>query len=319
MVSGSLITGSWGLIMADWTFRLGDLVETTATGCPSQNAYSATAGLLVGRFLRLTAKERAKQVHLGPPCRPTCGLCGDIALRHAQWATDKLVGHLNNGAPRTRGVLVRDWVTILTWTTSTVHREIEIVTVREALNRWLPEDDPLLPLVLALSTQLLPMSRDARAPRRLRDYVGDPRRSVLAQRQGWAVKPDRDLRSLRIFAAIRQRHGRGVDLLADVLKKLDYGDADPYRTVLSRPETRPGDQAALRALIEDLLADQPTRDWFLLNVEARHSYNEDLRRRTNRYAADVHLLAHDSTLPGELAHHIHGSIDDGDLPADKQC
>lgn len=303
--------------MADWTFRLGDLVEVTATGCPSQNAYSAMAVLLVGRFLRLTAKERAKQVHLGPPCRPTCGLCADIALRHAQWATDKLVGHLNKGAPRTRGELVRDWVTILAWTTSTVQREIEIVTVREALNRWLPEDDPLLPLVLALSTQLLPASRDARAPRRLRDYVGDPRRGILAQRQGWAVKPDRDLRSLRIFAAIRQRHGRGVDLLVEVLKKLDYGDADPYWTVLSRPETQPGDQAALRAVIEDLLTCQPTRDWFMLNVDARHSYNQDLQRRANRFVADVDMLAHDGALPGGLAtHHVRGWFGDANIPVD---
>jgi len=92
----------------------------------------------------------------------------------------------------------------------------------------------------------------------------------------------------------------------EVLRKLDYGDADPYRTVLSRPEARPGDQAALRALIEDLLTRQPTRDWFLLNVDGRHSYNQDLRRRANRYAAEVDMLAHD-TLPGGPAfHHVDG-------------
>jgi len=207
--------------MADWKFRLGDLVETSADGRPTQDAYSAMAVLLVGRFLRLTGRERGKQVHLGPTCRPTCGLCTDIALRHAQWATDKLLGHLHKGVPLTQGAPVRDWETILTWTTSTTRRDTEIITVRDALNRWLPQDDPLLPLVLALSTQLLPTSHDARAPRRMRDYVGDPRKGVLAQRQGWAVKPDRDLRQHRAFRAIRRKHPRGVDLLVDVLKKLE--------------------------------------------------------------------------------------------------
>jgi hypothetical protein len=328
--SGDSIIGLQGWIMADWQFRLGDLVETTAAGRPTQNAYSAMAVLLAGRFLRLTAKERAKQVHLGPQCHPTCGICGDIALRHAQWAADKLVGHLNKGVPWTRGVPVRDWVTILKWTTSAEEREIEIVEVREALNRWLPEDDPLLPLVLALSTQLLPASRDARAPRRLRDYVGDPRKSVLAQRHGWAVKPDRDLRELRVFAAARQGHVRGIDLLVNVLKNLDYGDPDPYQTVLSRPETRPGDQAALRNLIEELLTDPVTRDWFMLNVDARHSYNQDRHRRASNYVTEVDGLARDSgglasdsgglardSLPdGMVSHHAGRSVGTADRPVD---
>ena len=296
--------------MGDWRFRLGDLAATAADGRPTQKVHSAMAVLLVGRFLRLTVNERAKQVPLGPPCRPTCGLCEDIALRHAQWATDKLTGHLVRGAPRTHGAPVRDWMTILHWVTSAEHRDTEVIAVQEALNRWLPASDRLLPLVLALSTQLLPSSRGARAPRRLRDYVGDPRRSVLAQRQGWAVKPNRDLRELRFFSDLRRQHGRGVDLLVEVVKILDYGDADPYRSVLGRPETRPGDQAALRALIEDMLADQPTRDWFMLNVDARHSYNEDLRRRADRYTAEVDVMAEVSELPdGVLVHLTAGSVE----------
>lgn len=302
--------------MADWKYRLSDLAETTAADRPTENAYSAMAALLVGRFLRLTAKERAKQIHLGPQCHPACDICGDIALRHAQWATDKLIGHLNKGVPCTRGVPVRDWATILTWTTSADKREIEIVKVREALNRWLPEDDPLLPLVLALSTQLLPASRDARAMRRLRDYVGDPRKSVLAQRHGWAVKPDRDLRELRVFAAARQRHGRGIDLLVNVLKNLDYGDHDPYKTVLSRPDTRPGDQAALRDLVKELLTDPMTRDWFMLNVDARHSYNQDLRRRANSSVTDTGRLTDDSLPDGIISHHAGRWVGVGDRPVD---
>ena len=299
--------------MADWTLRFGDLAETTATGRPTDKAYSAMAALLVERFLRLTGRERAKQVHLGPACRPTCGLCTDIALRHAQWATNKLIGHLKKGVPNSHGVPVRDWVTILAWTTSDEHRDTEISTVRNALNHWLPQGHPLLPIVLALSTQLLPASSDARAPRRMRDYVGDPRKSIQAQRRGWAVKPDRDLQQHRIFDGIRQRHPRGFELLIEVIKKLDYGDADPYQTVLSCSDTRPGDKAALRAAIAELLNDEQSRDWFMLNVDARHSYNQDLRRRADRYTTDIDMLASDIDLSSEpTPRHDHNSAEDGD-------
>lgn len=289
--------------MTEGKYRLEHLADTSDQGRPSDNAYSAMAMLLVGRFLRLTERERAKQIHLGPACRPACGLCEDVALRHAQWATDKLAGHRRTGPPKTGGVVVRDWVTILTWVSSPDTRDIEVRVMREALERWLSPDDPSLPFVLAIGTQLLPASGRARGPRSMRDYVGDWRKSVVAQGQGWAVKPDRDLTSARMFAATRQRHPRGVQLLVDVVKRLEWGDDEPYHSVLGRSETQVGDQAELRAVIGDLLAAEPTRSWFLRNIDARHSYNQDLRRRTNRFDMDVDLLADDGESPADSWDH----------------
>src|SRR5262249_44335057 len=216
---------------------------------PAEVAYSAMVSLLCEPFLALTRQERGRQVHLGPPCRD-CDLCWDIALRHAQWATNKVHRHLKDGPPQTHDGPVRDWITIVNWVMAPEKGSTRVCAVRDILLSRLPGDHPLLPLVLALRTQLLPSSNDARAPRRTCDFVGDPRRSVLAQRQQWAVKPERDLLERKDFQPLRARHPRGCRLLVHVLKLLDSGDPDPYRTAL----TQPADAAALQALIADLLA-----------------------------------------------------------------
>jgi hypothetical protein len=188
---------------------------------------------------------------------------------------------------------VRDWITIVDWVMSPERGSTRVRAVRDILLSRLPGDHPLLPLVLALRTQLLPSSNDARAPRRKCDFVGDPRRSVLAQRQQWAVKPERDLLARKDFQPLRVRHPRGFRLLVQVLKLLDSGDPDPYRTAL----TQPGDAAALRALIADLLAAPATHEWFMRNVDARHSYNEDLARRRYRPVIAVESVAGPDAAP----------------------
>ncbi len=269
-----------------WTLRLAHLADLTPHGTPTDLACEAMAALTCARFLRLTVSERSRQVHRGGGCRPVCGLCQDIALRHALWAARKLARHLRDGPPSTRGEPVRDWKTILAWVSGPDAQDLEIDTVRRAMSRHLPSDHALLPLVMALNTQLLPSPDDARAPRRMRDVVGDPRRGALAQMHEWAVKPDRDLAQARAFETFRHNHPDGVRLLTQVLRQLDYGDPDPYVSVLSGPDAATH-RDQLAAVIRAMLADDAAHDWFLTNVEARQTYNQDLLQRRFRYTALV--------------------------------
>src|SRR5262249_5934567 len=143
--------------------------------------------------------------------------------------------------------------------------------------------------------QLPPSSNDVRAPRRTCDSAGHPRRSVLAQRQQWAVKPERDLLERKDFQPLRARHPRGCRLLVHVLKLLDSGDPDPYRTAL----TQPADAAALQALIADLLAAPVTHEWFMRAVEAASAYKGDRPPRRYRPATAVEAVAGpDAAAPG---------------------
>ncbi|CAJ59516.1 MULTISPECIES: hypothetical protein [Frankia] len=275
---------------ADWRLRHLAESDPARPDRPSDQAYHAMVELLSRRFLALTRAERARQLHLGPHCRRSCDLCWDIALHHAAWAANKLHRCLRTGPPTTRGEPVRDWVRILAWVQSPPHDDTPVVAVRTALFRHLPGDDPLLPLVHAVATQLLPSAGDVHAMRRTCDFVGDARRSVLAQRHGWAVKPGRDLAQRVLFHGLRERHPRGIQLLLEVLRHLDRGSVDPYSQVLADARSTPGDRATLEALIKDMLADPVTGEWFLREVIARQLYNEDVGRRRYRPPRDVQDL-----------------------------
>lgn len=273
---------------ADWRLRHLAEADSEHPDRPAERAYHAMAAMVSHRFLHLTRAERARQVHLGPRCGPDCDLCWDIALAHAVWAANKVRRQLRDGPPRTsRGEEVRDWVRIMEWIRTPPRDETEVAAVRHAFFHRLPPNDPLLPLVHAVATQLLPSASGARTMRRTSDFVGDARRSVLAQRQGWSVKPGRDLSQRVTFAGFRARHPRGIELLRDVLKRLDHGAVDPYQAVLGREGTSEADRAALLALLRDMFADDAARDWFQREVDARQSYNEDLARRRYRPIEDV--------------------------------
>lgn len=251
---------------------------------PSEQAYSAMAALLARRFLHLTRRERAYQVHLGADCGADCDLCWDIALNHVVWAAKKLHKHLVAGPPLSGGVPVRDWVTILDWVTSPLMCDTLVADVRCGLFHRLPSDDALLPLVHAVATQLLPSVGGARSQRRMVDWVSGPRLSVLALRHGWSVRPRRDLQEKVMFAAARGRHPRAMRLLSEVLAKLDRGAVDPFPDVIA--EGGPGSDRLLWALIEDLLDTDPTHTWFMTEVMARQSHNEHLARRRDLKPVD---------------------------------
>jgi hypothetical protein len=276
--------------MTAWQLKDLGVTNPQDDGRPADAAYAAMVQLISEPFLRVTRLERSRQAHRGSFCQPVCELCWDIALKHAQWATDKLHSHLTKGPPSTRGEPVRDWLTILDWVTSPDRGRALITDIRTGIDRRLAPDDPRLPLVLALRTQLLPSATGARGPRKAREAVGDARRSVVALQQQWAVKPDRDLRTGRRFAPLWTAHRRGCDLLVAVLKSLDHGETEPYRAVLGRPEALAGDEAALRALIRDMLADPDLRAWFLREVDARQSYNQDRAARRFR-PADIESMS----------------------------
>lgn len=284
--------------MAGGAWTLAHLAQPDATrsGRPSENAYSAMVELLCRRFLYLTWRERARQVHLGPACRRDCDICWDIALAHAVWATRKLHKHLVVGAPLTRGEIVRDWETILDVVTSPRFAETLVSDVRAALFRSPRPDDELYRFVHAIAAQLLPSAGGARGLRRTADWVRDPRLGVLAQREGWSVKPARDLLTRRMFADVRGRHPRGIAILVEVLKRLDSGSSDPYREVLSSESP---DARALLDVIAELLAEPSTREWFTTEVEGRQSYNEHLERLRLLRRREVDGVADPSAAPGE--------------------
>jgi hypothetical protein len=252
---------------------------------PSEQAYSATAELLARRFLHLTRRERAYQVHLGAECDPDCDLCWDIALNHVVWAAKKLHKHLVAGPPVSGGVPVRDWVTILDWVTSPLLCDTLVADLRRGLFHRLQPGDELLPLVHAVATQLLPSVDSTRSQRRMVDWVSGPRLSVLALRQGWSVRPRRDLQEKAMFVAVRERHPQGLKLLSEVLAKLDRGVVDPFPDVMA--EGGPGSEGLLWALIEDLLGGDQTHAWFMTEVMARQSHNEHLARRRDFKPADA--------------------------------
>jgi hypothetical protein len=275
--------------MTEWTLKDLGATDQSDASQPADAAYMAMVELVAHPFLRATRLERARQAHQGTICQPVCELCWDIALKHAQWATDKLHSHIRRGPPSTRGEPVRDWVTILDWVTSPDRNTRPIGDIRAGIDHRLAVDDVRLPLVLALRTQFLPSATGARGPRKARESVGDARRSVVALQQQWAVKPDRDLRTGKRFAAVRQEHPRGCELLVHVLKALDNGETEPYQYVLGREDARPQDDDALRALIVDVLADAWLREWFMREVDARQTYNQDQWARRFR-ATDVEAM-----------------------------
>jgi hypothetical protein len=244
---------------------------------PSEQAYSAMSELVARRFLHLTRRERAYQVHLGADCDAECDLCWDIALNHVVWAANKLHKHLVAGPPVSNGVPVRDWVTILDWVTSPLLCDTLVADLRRGLFHRLQPDDQMLPLVHAVATQLLPSVGSSRSQRRMVDWVSGPRLSVLALRQGWSVRPRRDLQEKAMFKPARERHPRALKLLSEVLAKLDRGVVDPFPDVLA--EAGPGSDRLLWALIEELLDGEQTHGWFMTEVMARQSHNEYLARR----------------------------------------
>jgi hypothetical protein len=262
---------------------------------PSEQAYRAMAELLVQRFLHLTRRERTYQVHLGAECTSDCDLCLDIALNHVVWATKKLHKHLAEGPPESGGAPVRDWSTILHWVVSPLQRDTLVADLRRGLFHRLAPHDELLPLAHAVATQLLPSVNSARSQRRMMDWVSGPRLSVLAQRQGWSVRPRRDLKDKAMFARVRERHPLGVKLLCQVLARLDCGVADPFPDVLA--EAGPGADRLLWAVIEELLDGEQTHTWFMTEVMARQSYNEHLLRRRHFAPDDVAEVA-DRGMPG---------------------
>ena len=101
------------------------------------------------------------------------------------------------------------------------------------------------------------------------------RRAVVALQQGWSVRPDRDAKSGRRFAAVRAAHPRGFEVLLQLLRLLDYGDPEPYDRLGEWRDAAPGDTPALRALVTDMLDDDWLRGWFLREVDARQIYNQE--------------------------------------------
>lgn len=268
------------LVMTDWKIAHLAVADPACPTRPGESAYGAMIALLSDRWLDVTRQEREFQVHGRRRCGPPeCDVCAAMSYRAAQSATDKLHRHLHKGPPYTGGVEVRDWRTLLSWVRASELGETRVAVVRAGLYWGLPRGHPVLPLVWAVSAQLLPARPEtggARGPRRMRDAVSDMRRSVLAQQQGWAAKPERDFANRKDFEDARKRHPRGAALLVEVLKCLDYGDPEPYRTVLSGSAAQPGDDRALRDLLAELLSTAVTRDWFLKNVDSRQTYNQDL-------------------------------------------
>jgi hypothetical protein len=205
------------------------------------------------------------------------------------WAIRKLQRHLRQGAPSTRGEPVRDWQTILRYVREPGSADVTVEELRTALSRRLPEDDPLLPLVHAVRTQLLvPRAgpRQVRGPRTAKEAVMDARRAVVALQQGWSVRPDRDARSGRRFEGVRARHPRGFAVLLQLLRLLDYGEPEPYDQLGAWNDAAPGDLAALRALIVDMFEDTWLRAWFMREVDARQVYNQD-QARSRSWTADA--------------------------------
>lgn len=263
-----------------WTLH--DLGSVGSDGRPGDRACAAMVALLRSGFLEATVDERAKQLHARRPCRPVCDICQDVALNYAMWAVRKLQRHLRDGAPLTRGEVVRDWQTIIDHVCGPAAADVTIEELRAALNRRLPEDDPLLPLVHAVRTQLLVPrgvgAKQARGPRTAKEAVMDARRAVVALQQGWSVRPDRDAKSGRRFAGLRAAHPRGFEVLLQLLRLLDYGEPEPYDKLAEWKDARPGDLVQLRAMIGGMLDDDWLRDWFMREVDGRQVYNQDQAR-----------------------------------------
>lgn len=281
-----MIDGTTDLATTRWTLR--DLTSTGSDGRPADRACAAMVALVRSAFLDATVDERARQLHARRPCRPVCDTCHDVALNYAMWAIRKLQRHLRDGAPRTRGEPVRDWLTILRFVREPEAGDVTIDELRTALNRRLPEDDPLLPLVHAVRTQLLVPrggAQPARGPRTAKEAVMDARRAVVALQQGWSVRPDRDAKSGRRFDGVRDRHPRGFAVLLQLLRLLDYGEPEPYEQLGAWKDAAAGDLDALRALIVDMFEDDWLREWFLREVDARQVYNQDQARSRSWTAA----------------------------------
>src|SRR5690349_19892715 len=210
-----------------------DLARTDAAGRPAQAAYAAMEYLVLEPFAHASLHVRLRLVHRGRGCPDGCDVCPAVLLRHVQWAVDKLHKHLRTGPPRTReGVVVRDWQLVLDAVTSPVQSGARLADVRRGLLERIPEDDPLLPVALALGAQLGLRSR-AKGPRLMKDIVGDLRVSVLAQQQGWAAKPRRDLAARADLRRAGEAHPAGSRLLAAILMRLEWGDPDAFEKELA--------------------------------------------------------------------------------------
>jgi hypothetical protein len=276
--------------VTDWTLL--DLTRTAPDhpNQPHEIAFRAMEFLISNAFRRASKHYRERRLHARQPCWEGCDMCPAIIDRHVVYATVKLHKHLRDGAPFTRGVEVRDWVTILTAATAPAARLTALADIRRGFSTVLAEDDPNLKLVFAFSTQFGLQAREtpsngrgagqrsARGPRLTRDIVNDHLAGVLAAQQGWAAKPRRDLVQRADLKRVVARFPAGAVLLDDILRHLDYGEPDGFETVIQADGVSSDDIRELRGLVEALLR-PPTGEWFQANVVGRQNYNEDVARQ----------------------------------------
>jgi hypothetical protein len=261
----------------EWQLRHLAEIEPGRPAAPGEPAYLAMTALIFDRWLDVTRFEREQHVHGGRGCGPPeCEVCTATALRAVLSACNRLRRHLRKAPPQSGRPGACDWRTMLSWVRAPELTGTPVAIVRSGLYWGLPDDHPVLPLAHAVAAQLLPSQPrpgDARGSRRLREAVTELRRSARAYQRIWDAHPEQGFLAAPALAPVRDRHPRGCALLAAVLRAVEAGDHQPYRTVLVEAGSRPGDEAALRALIGELLDAPVSADWFLRNVDCRQTYN----------------------------------------------
>lgn len=259
-------------------WRLCDLAENDQ-GKPAQTAYSAMVFLTAEPFLRRTVGLRSREVHRGRPCPHGCDACTGVALQHSWAATKRLHRRLRDGPPRTKGELVRDWVTILSWLHDADQRLTPLTAVRDGLLTRLSREDPVLPFVHAFATQFGFAGHNAATRRKQFELFNDALRSFLASERNWGVHPARDFLHNARLASHADRRPMGARLFVEILRHLERGHGDAFEKVC-RPGATPEEAEAqdqLADLLGGLLTDPYGADWFSRNVIARIAYYESDR------------------------------------------